>query len=453
MSETPKQSMERLFSEKGRFQRWLDIEASLARAQAAVGLIPQAVADQIGSKADVNLLDLDKYQEMYRQTAHPLVALLRLFQPVIGEAGQYIHIGPTTHDIVDTGTMLALKEAYAIIYQSLRRIELDLLNLAEKHADTIMAGRTHNIQAVPITFGFKVAMWARELRRNIERLEESRKRVLMIQLSGAGGIMAAFGPRGPEIQALVARDLGLGVPEIAWHSARDRQIEFANLLLLIALNLGRIGQEVYLLMQTEVGEVSEPWHEGIVGSSCMPHKINPVVAQHMISTARCVRYNVSLLAEAAMIDHEWNLEHFLSGREKLEETCLLIGALLTQGEEMAQGMTVDSRRMRENLDLLKGLMQSESVMIELGKKVGKMSAHQIINEDATKVIKENIDFRQALREDVRVSQHLSEAEIERLLNPATHIGFAPQMARDAVALSRKERESIDVEMAGGPKPV
>jgi adenylosuccinate lyase len=435
--------MDLLFADKGRFQRWLEIEASLARAQAKVGLIPQEVADQISSKADVELLDLGQYQEMYRQTQHPLVAMLRLFHPVIGPAGQYIHIGPTTHDIVDTGTMLGLKQAYEIIRRSLLRIEDDLLKLADRHADTIMAGRTHNIQAVPITFGFKVAIWARELRRNLQRLEESRKRVLTIQLSGAGGIMAAFGPRGPEIQALVAKDLGLEVPEIAWHSARDRQIEFANLLVLIALNLGRIGQEVYLLMQTEVGELSEPWRPGIVGSSCMPHKINPVVAQHMISVARNVRYNVSLLAEAAMIDHEWNLEHFLSGREKLEETCQLIGELLTYGEEMAAGMIVYPERMRSNLEILKGLMQSESVMIELGKKVGKMSAHTIVNEDAVRVIKEGVDFRQVLKEDDRVNTHLTAEQIERLLDPAAHVGFAPQMTRAAVALSRKERETAD----------
>jgi adenylosuccinate lyase len=438
---TPEESMNQLFSEKARFQRWLDVEASLARAQASLGIIPKEAADEISRKANVELLDLKKYGEMYQQTAHPMVAMLRLFQPVIeGSAGQYIHLGATTQDIMDTSTMLALRGAHKVVYESLRRIELDLLNMAEEHADTLMAGRTHSVQALPITFGYKVAIWAREIRRNIQRLKECRGRVFVVQLSGAVGTMAAFGPKGPEIQSLVAKDLGLGIPDISWHASRDRLAEFANLLALTASALGRIGQEVYLLMATEVAEVCEPWQKGVIGSSTMPHKVNPVIAQHMMDLTRKLRYNASFVTEVMMVDHERNLNHHLGEMEKLEESCLIMGELLACGEDMARNMTVDPRRMKANLHLLKGLMLSESVMIELGKKIGKQSAHEVIYEDAMKSLKEGGDFRQVLWEDARVSKHMAKADIDRLLNPGEYIGLAPQMARDIVSLSRKERD-------------
>jgi len=439
--DTPKEIMNQIFSEKARFQRWLDVEASLARAQASLGIIPKEAADAISQKANVELLDLNKYKEMYEQTGHPMVAMLRLFQPVIeGSAGQYIHLGATTQDIMDTSTMLALKGAHKIIYESLKRIELDLLNMAERHAGTIMAGRTHSVQALPITFGYKVAIWAREIRRNIERLKECRDRLFVAQVCGAVGTMAAFGPKGPEIQSLVAKDLDLEVPDICWHASRDRLAEFANLLALIASALGRIGQEVYLLMATEVAEVCEPWQKGVIGSSTMPHKVNPIIAQHIMDLTRKLRYNSSFLMEVMLVDHERNLNHHLGEMEKLEESCRIMGELLTHGEDMVKNMTVDPQRMKANLDLLKGLMLSESVMIELGKKIGKQSAHEVIYEDAMKSMKEGGDFRQMLFEDTRVNKHLTKADIDRLLNPEEYIGLAPQMARDMVSLSRKERE-------------
>jgi adenylosuccinate lyase len=438
---TPAEAMNQIFSEKARFQRWLDVEASLARIQASLSIIPKEAADTISRKANVALLDLKKYKEMYQQTGHPMVAMLRLFQPIVeGGFGQYIHLGATTQDIMDTAMMLALKKAHEIIYASLRRIELDLLNMAEQHADTLMVGRTHAVQALPITFGYKVAIWAREIRRNIQRLKECRGRIFVVQLCGAVGTMAAFGSKGPEIQSLVAKDLGLGDSDISWHASRDRLAEFANLLALIGAALGRIGQEVYLLMATEVGEVCEPWQKGVVGSSTMPHKVNPQIAQSMRDLARKLRYNASFVTEAMMVDHERNLDHFLGEREKMEESCLIMGELLTYGEDMAKNMTVDPGRMKTNLGLLKGLLLSESVMIELGKKMGKQSAHEVIYEDAMKSMKDGVDFKQVLMDDARVSQHLTRSEIDRLLSPEEYIGLAPRMARDTVSLSRKERE-------------
>jgi adenylosuccinate lyase len=194
-------------------------------------------------------------------------------------------------------------------------------------------------------------------------------------------------------------------------------------------------------MATEVGEVCEPWQKGLVGSSTMPHKINPQISQQMMSLARKLRYNASFLLEVMMVDHERNLEHFIGEMDKLDESCCMMGELLGYGEEMAKEMTVYPRRMQANLGILKGLMLSESVMIELGKKIGKQIAHEVIYENATKAIREELDFKQVLLSDARVSQYLTAADIDRLLNPEEYIGLAPRMARDVVALSRKERET------------
>lgn len=439
---TPKETMEQIFSREAMLQRWLDMEAALARAQASIGMVPKEVAEEIGRKAKVELLDLKKFEEIQRQVWLPTVAFIHTFQSVCdGDAGQYIHLGATSQDLVDTAQVLGLKEAYEVIYQSLRQIEDDLLNLAEQHADTIMAGRTHGIHALPITFGYKVAIWAREIRRHIQRLKECQKRIFVVQLSGAVGTMASFGSKGPQIQSLMAQDLGLGVPEIAWHASRDRLAEFANLLSIIASTLARIAHEVFYLMSTELSEAREPWQLEVVGSSTMPHKINPVISESMMSLAKKIRYHAPLVTEFMVVDHERDMYFLLGESETLRESCLAMGELLAHGENMAKNITVNPRKMRANLNILKGLMLSEAVMLELGRNIGKQSAHRVVYEDTMEAMKKDVELKEVLMKDTRVTQHLTEADLDRILQPEGYVGLAPQMARDIVALSRREREA------------
>jgi len=439
---TPQEAMKQIFTDRARIQGWLDFEAALARVEATLGMIPKEVAKEISRKAKVELLDIEKMEETRQQVWLPTVAFIRTFQSICeGDAGQYIHWGATSQDLVDTAQMLQLKGAHKVIYQSLRQIEADLLNMAEQHADTVMAGRTHCIHALPITFGYKVAIWAREIRRHIQRLKECRERVFIVQLSSAVGTMASFGSKGPEVQSLMAKELDLGLPDISWHASRDRLAEFANLMSIIAGTLGRIANEVYLLMSTEIGEVCEPWQIGVVGSSTMPHKVNPAISESMVSLAKKVRYNAALVTEFMVVDHERDMNFLLGETEALKDSCLIMGELLTYSEDMASNMTVNRRRMKANLDILKGLMLSEVVMLELGHKIGKQSAHEVVYEDAMKCIHEGIDFAEALISDARVSEHLKEADIRCLLDPEQYVGLAPQMTRDMVALSRKEREA------------
>lgn len=264
------------FTQASRLQLWLDVEAALARCQAELGMIPPSAAEAISKGALVANIDMGRYEALYEETKHPLVPLLELLREAVGPAAEYVHWGATTHDVVDIAKMMAMRQVWETTQTVLAGIHQDLVRLARTHADTLMAGRTHNIQAVPITFGFKAAVWAGEVKRDIERLRQGEKRIFAITFSGAGGTMASFGDKGLELERRMAREFDLQVPDIAWHAARDRFAELACTLAIAGGTLGRIAQEVYLLMGTEVAELAEGDAGGRVGSSTMPHKTNPI---------------------------------------------------------------------------------------------------------------------------------------------------------------------------------
>lgn len=427
-----------VFDRDGKFARWLEVEAALAGAQAELGIIPGHIADDIRAAAHVEKLDLSRYDELYRKTGHPMVSMLRLLEAAAGaESGQYIHLGATTQDVIDTGTVLALKKMFDLTGEKLRSIQASALDLSERYADTPMMGRTHNIQALPITFGYKTAIWADELQRCIDRLEESRERILALQLSGAVGSMVSFGKDGSAIQERMARTLGLSVPGICWHASRDRLAEFTGQLALIGGCLGRIAQEVYLLMGTEFGEVSEPFAKGTVGSSTMPHKINPTSSQHMMSCARDIRYHNAAVQEMMWVDHERNIMHFVGEREHVEAACLAAAELLDRADELLAGLQVNEKNMLANLNRLGGLTQSEHVMLELGRAIGKQNAHELVNEIAVDAFRNGKNFEEELSRNAKVAAVLSPERIHQLLDPLQYIGACPELARQTAARLRK----------------
>lgn len=437
-----KETVSAMLSDEARFQRWLDVEAALAVSQGKLGTIPQEAAEKIREKAKTKYLDMSQYQSLYESTEHPMAALLKLFQGAVGEYGAYIHLGATTQDIMDTAMMLLLKKVWGITLDYLCNLEEQLLIMSERYADTIMAGRTHNIQALPITFGFKVAGWAREIQRNIERLLESKQRIFVIQLSGAVGTMASFNESGFKLQELVAKELDLAVPDLTWHSSRDRLSEFACNFAIVSGSLARIAQEVYLLMGTEIGELTEGWREGMVGSTAMPHKMNPVHCQHIMASARCIRYIATHILETMVVDHERNMVHFIDERTKLEELCLSLAELLNRTQKMFGSLFVNEPRMKKNLDLLKGAMQSEAVMLELSKSMGKRSAHEIVTKAATKAVREGLELSQLLMENSGVVKSVSKTKLDELLNPEAYTGYSAQIARKAVSSSREELRQL-----------
>lgn len=433
-----------LFTTEARLQSWLDVEAALARCQAHLGIIPQDVAEQIAQAAQVERIDLEEYERRYRATKHPLVPLLDLFKQAAGPAGEFVHLGATTHDVVDMGKMIMMKQVWDITEEALLKIEGELVRLIEEHSDTLMAARTHNIQALPITFGFKASVWASEVGRDIQRLRESRPRVFTATFSGASGTMSGFGGKGPELEAMLAAEFGLSVPDLCWHAARDRFAEMAGVFAIIGGTLARIAQEVYLLMGTEVGELSEGYTDGLVGSSAMPHKINPINSQHIMGDARTLRYDAAHCLECMHIDHEHNLVHFDDERTTLERIGLTMADLLSRSLELISTLSVNRERMRRNLDLLKGAVESEAVMLALGKKVGKMTAKGIVTELAVRAVRQDVPLADLLKGDERVSSQLTDQEIDSLLDPAPYAADASALARHYAQTirARREREGL-----------
>lgn len=418
--------MAAVFSDRSRLQKWLDVEAALARAQAELGLIPSWAAEEIAGKARIELLDLAAVARETAQVQHFLVPVLRAFEGICGAgAGEYLHLGATTQDIVDTGMMLQVREAWTLLRRDLGAIRASLAERARRHRATPMAGRTHGQQALPITLGYKLAVWVDEIDRQLERLAEAEPRVLVGNLTGAVGTLSAFGPRGLEVQSLTLTRLGLAVPRICWHSSRDRIVEIACLLTQVAGTLGKIANEIRLLQQTEVDELREPFHPGKVGSSTMPHKQNPSTCELVVALARLVRGTLVPLTDALFQEHERDAACWRVEWAALPEAWVYTGAVVHHMRGVIDGLGVREERMARNLDLLGGLLLSERVMLALGQRIGKQTAHGVVYEIAMSAERRGVAFRAALLADARVAPYLDRAALEALLDPRGYLGLAP----------------------------
>jgi len=328
---------------------------------------------------------------------------------------------------MDTGMMLQVRDASAIIFRDLSSIEGILANLAQKYRSTPMAGRTHGQHALPLTFGFKVAVWLAEVRRHLKRWEQSRERILVGNLSGAVGTHAAMGDWGIKVQRGVMEELGLGEPEITWHSARDRIADFVSLLASVCATMGKIAKEVINLQKTEVGELAEPFVMGKVGSSTMPQKRNPHLCEAILAISKMVRYHAALALEGMVQEHERDMGAWMAEWEMVPQACILTSGALKHSKAILQDLWVNEKRMRANLDMLKGLILSEPVMFALAEKVGHQAAHKIIYEIAMKAHESGQAFKDALLADDRVPSQLSPDKIDRLLDPEKYTGLSTEL--------------------------
>ncbi len=429
--------MRAIFTEASYIQALLDVEGALATAQGRLGVIPAGAAATIAAAARVERMDLDAIAADSRNRAHYLVAVVRaLEQASGGEAGQYVHYGTTTQDIIDTATVLLLRRALGPMARDLGRVEAALAGLAERYKATPMAGRTHAVHALPITFGLKAAVWLAEAARHRQRLEQLKARLLVGNITGAVGTFAGFGPQGFAVQAETLRALGLGVPEICWHAARDRFAEFVSWEALTASSLAKIANEVRSLMKTEVGELEEPVPPGAVGSSTMPQKRNPNLCEDTLDLAKIVRGHAHAMLEAVEVEHErdagaWRMEFVV-----LPESCLLFSAALRNAARILEGLVVHEDRMARNLDLTGGLIMAEAVMFALGEHIGKQRAHDVVYECAMTAQQSGRPFAEVLAADRTVGQHLTGDEIARLLDPRAHLGLSVE-AVEQVLKGRK----------------
>ncbi len=412
-----------IFDDENRARKWFEVEAALALAQAELGLIPAWAADEIAARARVENVDLAEIGRGIAATAHPIVPALRALEAMCANgAGEFVHYGATTQDIMDTGMALQVKQAWPAIRRDLDACRQALAGHARTHRSTVMAGRTHGQHALPITFGYKCAVWVDEIGRQLDRMAEAEPRVLAGNITGAVGSMASFGPKGPEMQRRALARLGLAAPDICWHSARDRILELADLATQIAGTLGKIARELYILQQVEFGEVAEPHHRGKVGSSTMPHKRNPATIELCIALSRLVRAQQAAIADAVHQENERYTGMLRIELAALPEAMVYTGALLAKARFVLEGLEVDAARMRANLDLLGGLPLSERVMLALGEAIGKQTAHEVVYEVAMAAFEAGEPFRDALLADGRVSAHLDAAAIDALLDPAGYIG-------------------------------
>jgi adenylosuccinate lyase len=416
--------MRRIFSDANLVQKWVDTEAALAAAEAELGIVPSAAAEEIGKKARAELIDIPAIGEFYKSSI-TIVPLLKAFKTVLdGDAGEYVHWGATSQDIVDTGLILQIKEAHAVILGKTRQAEAAARDLATRHRDLVMAGRTHVQHALPITFGFKAAVWASELGRHIERLEECGKRLFIGQFSGAVGTLASLENQGLAVQERMMRKLGLGVPDIAWHTARDHIAEFMGILALLAATIGKIAHEVLSLQRTEIMELEEPFFMGKVGSSTMPHKRNPQVCENVIALTRGVRSLAPLAVEAMGCENErdWSCE--IAEWEFVPKACHLCDAALEKTVDILANLIVYPERIEQNLFTLKGLMLSEAVMMRLGEKMGRMTAHEVVYKTCMAAFEKGQTMLEALSDNPEVSRHFTKDALEAILDPHRYTGLA-----------------------------
>jgi len=428
-----------IFSDRNRVQKWYDYEAALALEQAELGIIPREAAREIAAKAKVEKVDIEEIAAEIRRIKHPLVPALKALQQLCqSELGEYVHFGPTTQDVLDTGTVLQIRDAHAIYLRDIKAIGKELYRLAETYKATPMVGRSHGVQALPITFGHKCAIWLSEMGRNYQRLRELEKRLFVGGMAGAVGTQASFGPQAPELERRLMQRLELGVADINWQPARDRFAEYVCVLAIIGGTLGKIANEIVTLEHNEIDEIAEPFSEGKVGSSTMPHKRNPSTAEAAVSVGRALRYNAAFMLECMVIEHERDGSAWRGEWKALPESCLMTGALLAMMKYALSGLVVNTGRMRENLDLLGGFLLSERVMFELSGKVGKQTAHELVYEAAMHGMEQGITFEQSLMQNAKVRKALSQDELHAALDPTTYIGHAPQIVDKVLAQTRAD---------------
>jgi 3-carboxy-cis,cis-muconate cycloisomerase len=417
--------MREIFSDRAQLQCMLEVEAALARAQAKLGLVPTHVAEGITTAARVENLPVERIAASTRTVGYPVVGMVKELGRAAGEeAARYIHLGATTQDILDTALVLQMRRACSVLHRDLLALARKLAEQAVRYRQTPMAGRTHLQHAVPITFGLKCAVWAAPLAAHIERLDAAARRIFVVEFGGAAGTLAALGANGIAVMEALAQELGLGVPDLPWHVIRDGLAEMAAILGLICGTVAKFALDITLLAQTEVAEVFEPHTAGRGGSSTMPQKRNPIASEYILAAARGVHALIPLLFGAMAQDHERGTGPWQTEPLVLPQCFVLTAGALAHARAIAAGMTVNSERMRQNLTVTNGLIMAEAVAAALTPVLGRAAAEEGVARASDRALVESRTLGQTLREDPTLRPQLSDATLERLLDPASYLGSA-----------------------------
>jgi 3-carboxy-cis,cis-muconate cycloisomerase len=427
-------AMRRVWSDENRTAKYVDIERALAVVQGRLGIIPRDAADEIVRNCDVGKIDMEKLRAQTERIGYPVLGVVSQLNALCRDKlGEYCHWGATTQDITDTATVLQIREALAIVDAELTAIADALAGLARRHRDTPVVGRSNLQQAIPVTFGYKMATLLAAVLRHRERLGELRPRVLVGEFGGACGTLASIETGAMETQAGLMKELGLGQPLIAWHTVRDGIAEVGAFLGLVGGTLGKLSMDVKLMMQTEVAEVYEPFAHGRGSSSTMPQKRNPISSCYIHAAVSVVRQHAAALMDAMIADHErstgpWEIEWIVLP----EAFCLTAGAL-KQARLVLEGLEVDAARMRANIDLTNGLVMSEAVMMGLGRHIGREYAHDLVYDLCRESLEGGRPLIDLLAEHPEISRHLDRPALAKLVDPANYLGQAGAMVDRVLA--------------------
>ena len=427
--------MREVFSDRALVDRYVEVEIALAKAEAKCGVIPRDAAETIATHANASALDFDLLREETDNVGYPILPLVHQLAKQCGEAGRYVHWGATTQDIMDTAVVLQLRDALSLVEQDISALRQILAGLSQSYRDTPMAGRTHLQQALPITFGYKTAIWLAMFDRHAERLQQLKPRVLVGQFAGAAGTLASLGngERSLETRAELARELGLGDPPITWHVVRDGIAETVQVLALLAGSLGKIAFDVMLMSATEFGEAAEPFIEGRGSSSTMPQKRNPISCELILAAAKVLRQHAGLALDAVVTDFEratgpWHVEWVA-----LPEAFGFAAGALHQARFMLGGLIVDPGRMAKNLAMTHGLIVAEAVMMGLAPYTGRNQAHDLVYDACRVAIETDRPLLDILLEIPAVADPLGPQKLRALTDPANYLGAAPAMVDHTLA--------------------
>ena len=416
------------FSDGATIGRYLEVERAMARVQGRLGMIPEEAADAIVANAVLQNVDFERLEKRIQVVGYPILPVVEEIVAIVPDGlGEYAHWGATTQDIMDSALALQIKAALAIIARDLAEISAALAGLAREHRDTTMAGRSHLQQALPITFGYKAAMWLAGIERHRIRLAELRPRATVGQFAGAAGTLASIGEDGFLVQEGLMDELGLGRPGATWHTMRDGVAEVVAFLGLMTGVLAKIGTDITFLMQTEVGEAFEPYQHGRGASSTMPQKRNPVGAEIMMIAAETVRNDLHMMLGGMVQDHErasgpWHFEWIA-----LPRAFIAASGALHHAREILPGLEVDTARMARNLELTHGLIVSEAVMMGLAPQLGRQTAHDLVYDACREAIAKEMSLLDTLRAMPEITQHVDDDALAAMCDPANYVGLAGEM--------------------------
>ena len=441
--------MKECFGDEATIAGWIKVWKALAKVEAEHGIIPKEAADEIIAKGDVKKIDFSKVRAGIMKCGHPLMPTLELYEELCdNHAGQFLHYGATTQDLADTGWMLMMRDGFKIIYDDMRDLELAAMKLTEDHKETLMAGRTHGQQALPITFGYKTAIWVSEIRRQIERMKEVWDRDFVGQLSGAVGTCAGYGDEGDQVCDESIRLVGLDAPEIAWHTSRDRIASVVNCVSMVAYTAGHIAHECTALMKTEIGEVQEGFVRGAIGSSTMPHKRNPVLSEISQVLAKLSKASAGITMESMFCEHERDASLWRAEWRGIGECMMAARTAVFKVKKLVTNLDVNKEKMLENLDICKGLMYSEPVMFLVGEKIGKQTAHTVVYDICMDTFEKGTYFIDELMANKEIAEHISREQLEEMMNPAGYIGKSVAYAERVIKNTTAARENDELRALG-----